>query len=264
MGTHQSKMAALTQLLSVIGIFALCTGLPAKTTSATNCDQIECFDPYDPVCASDGNVYSNKCYMSIRMCERPNFPWRTLHMTACASKKKKRYVGGPRPKTCDDMECFDPYDPVCTTDGLVYSNRCYMAIQQCRRPDFPLRVIDMGACNSRKKRSVIFTSSSSSSSSSASSSSSSSSSGSSSSSSKSRRSATTKCEDIECFDPYDPVCASDGNVYSNLCYMSIQQCRRPNFPWRTHPMGACYSKKKRSVRATTTTNCDAMECFDPY
>merc|ERR1711936_1181441 len=165
-------------------------------------------DPYDPVCATDGNVYSNRCYMSIQQCRRPNFPWRVIEMGACNSKKRKRSSTTAVASTtsnCDDIQCFSAYQPVCASDGKIYSNKCYLSIEMCRRPDFPWRTYHThGACKSKRSAAM-----------------------SSSGRSKTARTTstrTTSCDQIECFDPYDPVCASDGNVYSNKCYMSIRMC----------------------------------------
>ncbi|MGI4416828.1 Kazal-type serine protease inhibitor family protein [Klebsiella pneumoniae] len=36
-----------------------------------------------------------------------------------------------------------------------------------------------------------------------------------------------KC-DRHCIDLYDPVCGSDGNQYSNSCFLGIARCRNPS------------------------------------
>ncbi|XP_075972512.1 serine protease inhibitor dipetalogastin-like [Anticarsia gemmatalis] len=98
-----------------------------------NCD---CPPRDDPLCASDGNTYKNRC------------------MLACQNRRRDQL--GKRPLTvqykgqCYDCQCPAIYAPVCA-GGITFANRCILACTNKRRasqkpPLPPLKISNIGPC----------------------------------------------------------------------------------------------------------------------
>ncbi len=83
---------------------------------------ILCYDLWDPVICSDGQIYSNDCY-AYRACATGCQPAGGGPVPVLEAKK-------PKPNCPRDILCYDLWDPVICSDGQVYSNDCY-AYREC-------------------------------------------------------------------------------------------------------------------------------------
>ncbi|GAB9467619.1 hypothetical protein Gpo141_00004957 [Globisporangium polare] len=110
---------------------------------STRCE-IMCMTRYDPVCASDGKTYSNRCELSVAKCMEPTL--REVRPGSCLQDIIINFVP-PEPTTTTYQLALKPgeegYDPcayvcpmfdapVCSRDGHIYDNKCVYASAYCR------------------------------------------------------------------------------------------------------------------------------------
>ncbi|EGZ26442.1 Kazal-like serine protease inhibitor domain-containing protein [Phytophthora sojae] len=122
--------------------FAIGLLLAAVAVTATAVEDkcsFGCLDVYEPVCGSNGETYSNACYLRLASCQSDKEITQSSD-GECASTPATSAT--PSPKTSSsksnsgaescDFACLDVYDPVTDENGNEYSNECYMKLAKCR------------------------------------------------------------------------------------------------------------------------------------
>ncbi|KAJ3413576.1 hypothetical protein HDV05_007801 [Chytridiales sp. JEL 0842] len=112
------------------------------TTQANKCATI-CPALYSPVCVVSGytvTTYENPCRLSITECSQPTKRFNVLHDGECMVEDMVA--------ACERM-CTMDWQPLCTTTGVTFANRCAFETAQCkqialRQP--PLKVARQGEC----------------------------------------------------------------------------------------------------------------------
>ncbi|BET00155.1 Kazal-type serine protease inhibitor domain [Nesidiocoris tenuis] len=197
-----------------------------------------------PICATDGQTYSNECNMRLEAC-RTRKRLAILYRDSCSS--------GVNP--CSGMECEhgsyclvdkegrancecpppceEVMRPVCGTDGVTYDSACHLKRQMCLDrgtvklaytgvcgADGPCTHKDCGPLAVCKQIGHL-----------------------------------AECECVSCGSEYEPVCGSDGVSYSNLCRLKREACLKNKRIDVLYP-GLCdgCESKKCEFHATCVTD----------
>ncbi|GAB6022272.1 hypothetical protein CHUAL_014184 [Chamberlinius hualienensis] len=96
-----------------------------------HCNRLMCSGAYDPVCGIDGVTYSNMCRLNMAKCLRGI---RVAHLGVCHN----HLVSEVCPDQCPPSSVGDFNDPVCGSDGNVYTNACDMKRLTCGQKVVPL------------------------------------------------------------------------------------------------------------------------------
>lgn len=144
-------------------------GTWARGTRGCN---IACPKEINPVCGSNGVIYSSSCDMKRQTCGNE------VHVVR--KEQCLRAAGGK----CEH-KCTSLYDPVCASDGRTYLNKCIFRVEQCRSG---VSFAHFGPCINTDN-------------------------------------STLDCPSVCANQPVDgPLCGSDGNVYNSTCDLKHRTC----------------------------------------
>jgi len=86
-----------------------------------------CSRIFDPVCASNGQTFANKCLFEVAQCmvAQGGDQLSVVHDGACSAKLVKK-AEGECLKVCPRI-----YAPVCASNGQTFNNQCLFEVAQC-------------------------------------------------------------------------------------------------------------------------------------
>lgn len=133
MKTHfnQNKMG-LCKLIVIVGVAALWIDSSKSASIGSQENVCICSREYFPVCASNGQTYSNKC---VFQCEK-------RHLNDLEIK----FYGECDEQAANDELCIctREYNPLCGSDGQTYSNECTFKCAQ--KTNHNLKLSAFGEC----------------------------------------------------------------------------------------------------------------------
>ncbi|KAJ3116169.1 hypothetical protein HDU96_010278 [Phlyctochytrium bullatum] len=115
---------------------------PISVTQSVDCQSILCPANFDPVCASDGNTYSNLCQLEAAACLNPTV--RLVIKGPCPSLPPSLPSGVACARACPAT-----FDPICASDNRTYRNPCEFESAACAAPG--LQLVLKGICPARPR-----------------------------------------------------------------------------------------------------------------
>merc|ERR1712038_996795 len=114
-----------------------CRSTGSRPSGGGNCADACAFN-YDPVCGSDGQTYSNECFLDMENCRNRYLEINVAYSGECFSKRSE----------CAEY-CPLNYDPVCGSNGKTYSNECALEVENCQKKS-RVSVIKRGKCGQQR------------------------------------------------------------------------------------------------------------------
>merc|ERR1712096_178608 len=198
----------IMKLLSVTALLCLFVVVTANGNGRINCDR-PCPMNLDPVCASNGETYSNWCAYENSLCGVPSAKaYEVVHSGPCKPKastldiKLAKEIASTmdiklnRGKILCERPCPMIYLPVCGTNGVTYSSECHFENALCGHPSKDaFTVAHKGPCKAKPQT-------------------------------MDKRSGKIMCEQA-CPMIHMPVCATNGVTYSSECHFENALCGIP-------------------------------------
>lgn len=128
----------LIQLYLVVSIYCIVAEPIKKKPSSWDHPSCEraCPRNYDPRCASDGQLYANRCAFEIAKCRNESLE----HKPCLPKTTEEPNRQGQRKKSLAECEmaCTRNLNEKCGSDGQVYGNQCLFKIAKCKNPSLQL------------------------------------------------------------------------------------------------------------------------------
>jgi len=213
------------KFLSVTLLFCFSVFVAANGNGKISCDR-PCPMNLDPVCASNGETYSNWCAYENSLCGVPSVKaHEVVHSGPCKPKaqtldiKLAKEIADTmdikmnRGKILCERPCPMIYLPVCGTNGVTYSSECHFENALCGHPSKDaFTIAHKGPCKPKAETM------------------------------DKRGNGKIMCEK-PCPMIYKPVCASNGETYDNECAFDNALCGHPTKDaFKIQHKGACKPK----------------------
>ncbi|XP_071517319.1 serine protease inhibitor dipetalogastin-like isoform X2 [Panulirus ornatus] len=110
--------------------------------------RLDCSSTYSPVCGSNGVTYGNECWLRLARCLNPNITQKSTGICNRQTSKPSASPSSSSSSSCDER-CTKIYQPVCGTNSRTYNNKCILDAASCRSTrngQGSIRVAKDGVC----------------------------------------------------------------------------------------------------------------------